>query len=113
MHDQIYDLLRTFGADCTHDQDSFTKDKIPKGPYYCYDMKNCTDRLPIELQVMIVAELTSVSKAQAWKYLLSAQPFHVPIANLQGVKEVTYTVGQPMGAYSSWAVMALTHHFIV
>lgn len=24
-----------------------------------------------------------------------------------------YSVGQPMGAYSSWAVMALTHHTIV
>jgi hypothetical protein len=26
---------------------------------------------------------------------------------------VRYSVGQPMGAYSSWAMLALTHHFIV
>lgn len=26
---------------------------------------------------------------------------------------VKYSVGQPMGAYSSWAMLALTHHFIV
>lgn len=27
--------------------------------------------------------------------------------------KVTYSVGQPMGAMSSWAMLALTHHFIV
>lgn len=26
---------------------------------------------------------------------------------------VRYAVGQPMGAYSSWAMLALTHHFLV
>lgn len=26
---------------------------------------------------------------------------------------VRYSVGQPMGALSSWAMLALTHHFIV
>lgn len=26
---------------------------------------------------------------------------------------VTYSVGQPMGALSSWAMLALTHHAIV
>jgi hypothetical protein len=26
---------------------------------------------------------------------------------------VRYEVGQPMGALSSWAMLALTHHFIV
>jgi len=25
----------------------------------------------------------------------------------------TYGCGQPMGAYSSWAMLALTHHFLV
>jgi hypothetical protein len=26
---------------------------------------------------------------------------------------VNYAVGQPMGAYSSWAMLALTHHLIL
>lgn len=26
---------------------------------------------------------------------------------------IKYSVGQPMGAYSSWAMLALTHHMIV
>jgi hypothetical protein len=28
-------------------------------------------------------------------------------------KSLTYAVGQPMGALSSWALLALTHHFII
>nr|UJQ92573.1 MAG: putative RNA-dependent RNA polymerase [Mitoviridae sp.] len=28
-------------------------------------------------------------------------------------KRLTYAVGQPMGAYSSWAMLAMTHHMIV
>lgn len=28
-------------------------------------------------------------------------------------KPIRYSVGQPMGAYSSWAMLALTHHIIV
>lgn len=28
-------------------------------------------------------------------------------------ESVTYSVGQPMGALSSWAMLALTHHAIV
>jgi hypothetical protein len=28
-------------------------------------------------------------------------------------QEIIYGAGQPMGAYSSWAVFALTHHFVV
>lgn len=26
---------------------------------------------------------------------------------------VRYAVGQPMGAYSSWAMLALSHHYVV
>jgi hypothetical protein len=28
-------------------------------------------------------------------------------------KPYTYSVGQPMGAYSSWSIFALSHHLIV
>jgi hypothetical protein len=48
--------------------------------------------------------------AQLWRSLLS-----VPFACNKGRNsiDVTYAVGQPMGAYSSWAMLALTHHLIV
>jgi hypothetical protein len=35
--------------------------------------------------------------------------------NKYGIKSgpYRYSVGQPMGAYSSWAMLAITHHYIV
>lgn len=30
-----------------------------------------------------------------------------------GSKRIVYTVGQPMGAYSSWPIFAYTHHLVV
>jgi len=38
-------------------------------------------------------------------------PFDITIKNV--TTKLSYSAGQPMGAYSSWAVMALTHHVIV
>ncbi|KAF9914618.1 hypothetical protein FBU30_002438, partial [Linnemannia zychae] len=40
----------------------------------------------------------------------------LPIGRLSVVYDqagVKYEVGQPMGAYSSWAMLALTHHIVV
>lgn len=36
-------------------------------------------------------------------------------ANEFGVPEgaLTYSVGQPMGALSSWAMLAITHHMVM
>jgi hypothetical protein len=113
LHDHIMIMLRNFNSDCTHDQDSFAINLIPKGPYWCYDMTACTDRLPVSLQKMIVNEITNNKRGDSWEYLMTALPFHVPFDNKQHKDEISYEVGQPMGAYSSWAVMALTHHFIV
>lgn len=31
--------------------------RYPKGPFYCYDLKSATDRLPISLQVIILKYL--------------------------------------------------------
>jgi hypothetical protein len=37
------------------------------------------------------------------------KPFHNPLTG----KGVYYRAGQPMGAYTSWAVFALCHHILV
>jgi hypothetical protein len=42
----------------------------------------------------------------AWKTLFDYPWYY----KNEGVK---YEVGQPMGAYSSWAMLALTHHIVV
>jgi hypothetical protein len=39
-------------------------------------------------------------------------PFHIKLPN-GDKKEVSYAVGNPMGAYSSFVSFALAHHYII
>jgi hypothetical protein len=45
--------------------------------------------------------------AKAWKTLLVDRDYHLKDTTIR------YAVGQPMGALSSFGMLALTHHFIV
>jgi len=64
--------------------------------------------MPSKLQRRLLSKLLG-SKGLADKYfnLLIGYPFSTVDGN------INYAVGQPMGAYSSWPLMALTHHLIV
>jgi len=57
--------------------------------------------------VQVLSLLTSDELAQAWADLLVTRDW-----NHKGVP-LRYAVGQPMGALSSWAMLALTHHVVV
>lgn len=74
---------------------------------YCYDLKSATDRLPADLQEEILSVVIGKDLAKLWYDIMVKRTFHY------GKKSFTYNVGQPMGAYSSWPIMALTHHIIV
>jgi len=56
----------------------------------------------------VVSYLINPDYAEAWARLLVERSYAVPKGD-----PVRYLAGQPMGAYSSWASMALTHHFII
>jgi len=99
------------------------------------DLSAATDRLPISLQMIVLKQLLkgivpdSASFAKNWADLLVKRPYEVSLKN-PGLKEkahipkkviekypklggsplVYYAVGQPMGALSSWAMLAITHH---
>lgn len=54
----------------------------------------------------------------AWQDVLVGRSYEVPATAKKFAvsaipSEVMYAVGQPMGALSSWAMLALTHHFLV
>lgn len=86
--------------------------------FWCYDLSAATDRLPVDIQANILNYLFGNSFGWAWKNLLVGRDYLVPKLprGVQGSNTpamVRYAVGQPMGALSSWAMLALTHHFIV
>jgi hypothetical protein len=90
-------------------------ERIPRGkPLYSMDLSSATDRLPISIQTPLLRQVFNLSKEEAlnWESLLIERAYQVDHRDLN-VKSVKYSVGQPMGALSSWAMLAFTHHLIV
>jgi len=122
LHDWIFSLLRVIVTDGTFNQIGPVRNLLDAceemniRSLYSYDLSAATDRLPVDLQVDLLSEIMGNKLALLWKGLLVSRPYRLPnIAksyNL-GFYEVKYEVGQPMGALSSWAMLALTHHAIV
>jgi len=108
LHKSIFYVLETKETDGTFNQDA-PLSRLMKAPleghkFSCFDLSAATDRLPVDLQVQILNLLDL--DGNAWKTLFDYPWYY----KNEGVK---YEVGQPMGAYSSWAMLALTHHIVV
>lgn len=73
----------------------------------------------MDLQASLLDHLFGDGFGANWKFLLVGREYVCPVSLPSGVKPVSYprsvfyAVGQPMGALSSWAMLALTHHLIV
>jgi hypothetical protein len=126
LHDWVFEILKKIPQDGTHDQHKPLWALVRAGHTKCYsfDLTAATDRLPLALQVALLRGPLGLPLATTWGELFSTRDFAVPgtrTLNLLKVvpgtkpwpKSVRYAVGQPMGAYSSWALLALTHHFLV
>jgi len=130
LHKALQELLRCIPQDGTFDQEQPVKNLIkrlgPDAPAWSYDLSAATDRLPVKLQVLILGPLLGPKLAKAWETILVGRDYKLPrFSNYRKVmfsglkaypvtiKSVRYAVGQPMGALSSWVMLALTHHFIV
>jgi len=108
LHNSIFDSLRRIPTDGTFDQtrplDNLLSRPKSGHKFYSFDLTAATDRLPIDLQVDILNALGV--NGSIWRSMLSFPWFYRS-------EYIKYSVGQPMGAYSSWAMLALTHHVIV
>jgi len=115
IHNAVFDILKALPEDGTFDQmkplDNLLK-RVPEGQtLYSFDLSAATDRLPINLQSDIL-NIIKPGLGPLWANLLTQMDYSYEIR--RGVyKNVRYSVGQPMGAYSSWPMLALTHHIIV
>jgi len=82
---------------------------------FSFDLSAATDRLPVIFQEHLLRPILGEEAAGLWSSLLVDRAYLVPRRedlNLPG-GSVKYSTGQPMGALSSWAMLALTHHCIV
>lgn len=113
----ILDILSKIPQDGTLDQMKPIKRLLrdrPQGPYYSYDLSAATDRLPVVIQAQILAVFLGTHVANMWKTLLVGRPYVARNKEL-GIDagDLYYAAGQPMGALTSWGMLAFTHHFLV
>jgi len=111
LHIGIFNILKSIPQDGTFDQLApvhrlIAYVRASGSPVFSYDLSAATDRLPIAFQIEVLQEI-GVSWALNWAALLVARPWY-----LKGAP-VFYSVGQPMGALSSWAMLAISHHLLV
>lgn len=119
LHESIFALLGKLPTDGTLDQEGcfnkfLTRADSFAGPVFGnklsgFDLSAATDRLPIDLQVQILNEFGLMG--DLWKDMLDIEWLYHPDRFTD--EYIRYAVGQPMGAYSSWAMLALSHHVVV
>lgn len=125
LHDKLFELLRKIPQDGTFDQPKPLRALVDRMNHlglkrcYSYDLSAATDRLPLSVQRLLLNALFSdQALGDSWGTMLADRDFRVPPYSgkiEKGVlpKKIRYAVGQPMGALSSWAMLAMTHHMII
>jgi len=115
LHKLLVEVLSSFTSDATKDQSGAFKAFVESQPseIVSYDLSSATDIMPIELQTRLLSELFGAELGAAWENLIRDREFGVPKGTTHTGRTIRYTRGQPMGALSSWAIIALTHHFLV
>jgi hypothetical protein len=116
VHQALLAWLRSLPQDGTFDQRAAVRTamaEIGQGYVSSFDLSAATDRLPVLLQAIILNCLIPTF-GDLWARLLTERDYMLPRESYTGKgSTVRYAVGQPMGAYSSWAMLAVTHHLIV
>lgn len=131
LHRLLFDsVLRKIPQDGTFDQIAPVQALIKSKQgdrdqrLWSFDLSAATDRIPILLQEILLGFFMTPEYARYWASLLTSREYRAPPAYVKqngwdkrdglslGVS-VRYAVGQPMGAYSSWAMLALVHHCMV
>ncbi|CEZ26297.1 RNA dependent RNA polymerase [Botrytis cinerea mitovirus 2] len=110
IHDGLLNKLRNLPQDRTFTQNPFNNwGKTMGNSFWSLDLSSATDRFPISLQEKVLASiLKDEAKAETWRKILIERDYKLPNGNL-----TRYSVGQPMGAYSSWTAFTISHHLVV
>lgn len=108
LHLYLFRILKNIPQDVTFDQRSF-KEKMKhwEGEIFSCDLSAATDNFPISVQSDLLKVVLPDHYVDAWKNIMVGTAF-----DYKGSKLI-YNPGNPMGAYSSWAVFALAHHLVM
>jgi len=107
IHEKVLKKLSNLPQDRTFTQDPRNKWSPNGSNFWSLDLSAATDRFPIDLQEKFMSVMFKPHFAPLWRELLTKRVYTYKD------KSYMYSVGQPMGAYSSWAVFTMTHHLVV
>lgn len=109
LHSVLFRVLARIPQDCTfdHGKSLDTLKPVNGSSYHSIDLSSATDRFPITLQSAILEVLYGKEYSDHWTNIMVGYPFEY-----QGAS-ISYARGNPMGAYSSWSVFVLAHHFLI
>lgn len=112
LHDFLMNVLKRIPQDCTNDQGKFIELIKDQKIYYSIDLSNATDRFPIFIIYDLLKSKLPTDYVDAWKDVMTGYPFR--FTNEKGISsDISYSVGNPMGAYSSFNSFALAHHYLL
>jgi len=120
VHDLLMSILRRIPEDCTFDHNKISniaKDMHKNNhSFYGYsDLSDASDRIPRFLYKETLNGIRP-NLGSLWCELWTRKFFvdrELSSHMSRKVKYLSYAVGQPMGALSSWPAMALVHHKLV
>jgi hypothetical protein len=98
FHAFLFKFLENIPQDHTHNQGGFKKLMVgptSKEPFCSADLSAATDRFPIEVISTVLKGRLPPAWVDAWKTVMVGLPFD------SNEGQVTYSVGNPMGFYSS------------
>jgi hypothetical protein len=115
VHRMLSLLLRRIRNDFTQNHaGGVQKLRTLQGELWSIDLSNATDTLPVDLGIEFLRKNTPKSEfpdveqfCRDVKTLLTDRDF-----DYNGQK-IRYTTGQPMGAYSSFPLLAVTNHLLI
>jgi hypothetical protein len=119
LHEWAMNVLKRIPMDGTFNQSSPVK-RLSMMPgikeVYSFDLSSATDRFPVVFIHEVVAYLFGSTFAScAVNGCLALNVFDV-LPSSFGIKSrttISFNTGQPLGYYGSWALFALSHHYLV
>jgi hypothetical protein len=113
LHDSLMKHFRIMKGDATWDQRrsvELIKLWSQRGhKLYSFDLTAATDRWPSIHQQIVAKAIFGDEIGDIWFYLMTR---FAPFSKYHG-RHIFYEIGQPMGAYTSWAMLNMSHHMTI
>jgi len=113
IHKVLMKFLRRFPSDGTfsHKDTSKKLQRLLSSGHsaYCFDLSAATDRFPVSVTEHIMKRLFSHPIVHHWFNILKNRHFTSDYHD----NLISYSIGQPMGFYTSWSAFTISHHVIL